>query len=95
MRLQAICPFEWKGGKVVQPGTMVEAIPGEDDELAKQWIAAGFLVDLDAAPPAEGEGPAEGEERPEGEARPAGEGNATAPMTSTDMPSHVGRRVRS
>jgi hypothetical protein len=101
MRLQAICPFEWKGGRVLQPGTVVEPILREDDELAQQWIAAGFAVDLDAQPPQPpasgngdgGEGGATGDgECGEGE---AAESRGTPPMMSTDMPSHVGRRTRS
>jgi hypothetical protein len=103
MQLVAMFPFEWKTGGV-QRGWPVEAGP-DDGELVAYWSRLGALVDLDSRPPPPtepgngggGEGGGEGGEpgrRPLVPREREASETAVLPMTSTDHPSHVGRRVR-
>jgi hypothetical protein len=84
-----IYPVNWKG-EILEPGAIINAESPEDDALIEYVNKFGKLAAVpEEAPPG-------GEEGHNGDApgAPGESGSATPPMTSTDLPGHVGRRVR-
>jgi hypothetical protein len=79
MQYRVIGPFEWKG-EMVEPGAVITAESPNDDAAIDLLTKAGKISSVPGEqPPAPSEPPCESSEAP--------------PMSSTDMPSHVGRRV--
>ena len=83
MELTVSCSLRWKGQWVEAGGTIAAESP-EDDELLAYY--AKFSAFQSPAPP--GEPPASGETPPEGET------GATPPISTSDAPGVVGRRIR-
>jgi hypothetical protein len=81
-------PVDWKG-EILEPGAVIEAVSPDDDVLVEY---VGKFSKIAAMP---GEAPPGGEDgSSNGDLGESGAASATPPMTSTEMPSHVGRRVR-
>ena len=80
MQYQVVGPFNWKG-EMVEPGAIITPESPDDDDAVERLKQAGKIATLYG--------------EPAGTAPPAapGESTATEPMSSTNMPSHVGRRV--
>ncbi len=87
-----VYPVDWKG-EILELGAVIDAATPDDDAWVEYIKKFGKITTMpEGAPPGGAENGSPGGEEPG--SPESGAASATAPMTSTDMPSHVGRRVR-